>query len=445
MAGIIVLLLFPISHINGLINERQKLQASVIADIAQRSSRSQIIAGPIIIQPYVKTEKVWRRNKNSGDKYEEDVKTRGEIVILPDNLELKSKLTNETRRRGIYTAQLYHADTEIKGHIKVAKDFGLSNIEQYEFFDAFVIVSTSDMRGFESTVNLSIADQRYEFMPGTGHQAFSEGIHAMLPAFDISKNKTYDFEIAFTLQGTEKLAFIPIGKESTLHMQSDWPHPSFQGNYLPVEYNINNEGFSAKWRASYFSTNLGNVVNGCVKVGNCNALEKKSFRVDLFSPVNVYVKSHRAIKYALLFIVLTFTSFFLFELLKSLKVHPVQYILVGVALALFYLLLMSLAEHFAFAFAYLVASITCVSLISFYMGHTLGSFKRALGFGLALGLLYGMLYGLLSSEDYSMLLGTILIFSILSVFMALTRKLDWYEIGNYLTAGDKPSNPKQEI
>jgi inner membrane protein len=197
-----------------------------------------------------------------------------------------------------------------------------------------------------------------------------------------------------------------------------------------VERSVAETGFSARWQTSYFSTNFSEYFYSCVRSNECDQYQQRQFGVSLIDPVNQYVKSDRAIKYALLFIALTFASFFLFEVLKRLQVHPVQYGLVGIALAFFYLLLLSLAEHIGFALAYVLSSVACVLLIGFYVSHVLQSIWRGIGFTAGLSFLYALLYGLLSAEDYALLMGSLLLFVLLGVFMMLTRKVDWYALGN---------------
>ena len=196
-----------------------------------------------------------------------------------------------------------------------------------------------------------------------------------------------------------------------------------------MAHEVSDSGFNARWQTSFFSTDLEEALKGCLSSNSCEIFSSRHFGVSLVNPVDQYLKSDRAIKYALLFIALTFAGFFLFEVLKCLAVHPVQYGLVGMALAFFYLLLLSLAEHIGFSLAYVISSSACVLLIGFYVSYVLKSFVRGWGFSAGLAALYGLLYGLLGAEDYALLLGTLLLFGLLGVVMVLTRKLDWYSVG----------------
>jgi inner membrane protein len=207
-------------------------------------------------------------------------------------------------------------------------------------------------------------------------------------------------------------------------------NPSFNGQYLPVQHQIGTAGFTAQWSASFFSTNLEEALRRCVEDnGSCDEFNSRVLGVSFVDPVDRYLETDRALKYAFLFISLTFAGFFLFEVLKKLAVHPIQYSLVGAALALFYLLLLSLSEHLGFALAYVLSSGVCVALIGFYVSGILGSARRGIGFAGGLAALYGALYVLLSADDYALLMGSALLFGLLAVVMVLTRGVDWSSPG----------------
>jgi inner membrane protein len=221
-----------------------------------------------------------------------------------------------------------------------------------------------------------------------------------------------------------------VGRDSQISLSSNWRSPSFIGHYLPVTHKIGAAGFDAQWSTSFFSTNLEESLHRCSDgEGQCDEFASRVLGVSFVDPVDQYLRTDRAIKYGFLFISLTFAGFFLFEVLGQLAVHPMQYTLVGSALALFYLLLLSLSEHLGFAVAYLLSSVACVALIGFYVSGILRSAKRGLGFAGALALLYGMLYALLSADDYALLMGSILVFGLLAVVMVLTREVDWTSLG----------------
>jgi len=241
---------------------------------------------------------------------------------------------------------------------------------------------------------------------------------------------TIDFRIALTLAGTGAFNLVPVGRESRVQLRSDWPHPSFVGDFLPVKREVSDAGFDAEWQTSFFATNMEDVLARCAQSSTgCEALAGSSFGVSFIDPVDQYLKSERAAKYAFLFIGLTFAGFFLMEVLRRVSVHPIQYGLVGLALAMFFLLLLSLSEHLGFALAYLIAAAACVSLVGYYVRHVLGSRAQGLGFAAALASLYALLYGILSSEDYALLMGSLLVFGILAAIMVLTRGVSWSKLG----------------
>jgi len=435
IALLILLLLIPLLMIDGVIDERQQLRDGVLDDIARSSSYSQQLSGPVMVVPYRKVVRTWKTNEKTSQRYEEVGEERGRLYFLPERFELDGQVETELRKRGIYEARLFHADNRINGHFTVPAQLGIKeNFTDYQFDAPFLAVGISDIRGIENALKLEVDGQRLDFVPGSEVGWIGEGVHVTLPALDIGKATQLTFAFDLRLQGTGSLKVLPVGKTSSVSLKANWPHPSFVGNFLPAKREINDQGFSADWQTSFFSTNLQESMDRCI-VGDCDGLNGRSFGVSFIDPVDQYLKSDRAIKYALLFIVLTFAGFFLFEVLKSLAVHPVQYALVGVALAFFYLLLLSLSEHIGFALAYLLSASGCVLLIGFYVCHVLRSVRHGLNFSAGLAALYGLLYGLLSAEDYALLMGSLLLFCLLGVFMVLTRRLDWYAIAQ------KPAKP----
>lgn len=436
IALLILLLLIPLLMIDGIIDDRQQLRDGVLEDIARSSSYSQQLSGPVMVVPYRKVVRTWKTNEKTNQRYEELGEERGRLYFLPERFELDGQVQTELRNRGIYEARLFHADNRINGHFSLPAQLGIQeDFADYQFDAPFLAVGISDIRGIENALKLEVDGQRLDFVPGTQVGWLGEGVRVTLPVLDTGKATELAFGFDLRLQGTGSLQVLPVGKTSHVSLAANWPHPSFIGNFLPGKREISDQGFSADWQTSFFSTNLQEAMNRCVTGNDCEAFNGRSFGVSFIDPVDQYLKSDRAIKYALLFIVLTFAGFFLFEVLKSLAVHPVQYALVGVALAFFYLLLLSLSEHIGFALAYLLSASGCVLLIGFYVCHVLHSVRHGLSFSAGLAALYGLLYGLLSAEDYALLMGSLLLFGLLGVFMVLTRKLDWYVIGQ------KPAKP----
>lgn len=438
IALLIVLLLIPLLMIHGVITDRQQLRDDVLQDIARSSSYSQRLNGPVLVVPYRKTVREWKLNEKLNERYEETREVRGHLYFLPEQFALDGQVQTEVRARGIYQARLFHADSRISGRFVLPEQLGISeDFADYRFDPAYLAVGISDIRGIENALKLELGGEQLAFSPGTQVAWLGEGVHVMLPEQDSKKPAPFDFAFDLRLQGTEQLQVVPVGKTSQVKLASNWPHPSFIGNFLPAQREVTAQGFSAHWQTTFFSTNLEEALSSCLAERGCDDFNSRSFGVSFIDPVDQYLKSDRAIKYALLFIALTFAGFFLFEVLKSLAVHPIQYALVGFALAFFYLLLLSLSEHIGFGPAYLISAAACVLLIGFYVCHVLRSVAHGLGFSAALAALYGLLYGLLSAEDYALLMGSLLLFGLLGTVMVLTRKLDWYGVGKRKEVGDE--------
>lgn len=440
IALLILLLLIPLSMIEGLVEERQALRDEVLQDIARSSSYSQQLTGPLLVVPYLKTIRSWQVAETIGadgkvvaarERVEKQVP--GRLYFLPEQFALNGKINLSTRYRGIYAARLYAAQNDISGHFVLPERFGIrEDFADYQFEPAFIALGISDIRGIRNGLQLQFNGQSVTFEPGSQVKLLGNGVHATLPALNAQQPGKLAFAIELALQGSGRLDIVPVGRESNVTLRANWPHPRFDGSFLPVTHQVKADGFTAQWQTSFFATNLEEALQTCVGKGECEAFSSRSFGVSFIDPVDQYLKSDRAIKYALLFIALTFAGFFLFEVLKRLAVHPVQYGLVGMALALFYLLLLSLAEHLPFASAYVIAATACVLLLAVYLSSVLRSLMRGGVFAASLGALYALLYGLLSAEDYALLMGSLLVFGLLAGVMLLTRKLDWYGLGKTL-------------
>ena len=439
---LIMLLMIPLLLIGGMVSDRQALRDGVLADIARSSSAAQALTGPLLVVPYRKTVREWKTHKKTAERYLEEREYRGRLYFLPERFELNGQIATEQRSRGIYQARLYHSDNQITGYFQLPARYGIGeDYADYRFEPAFLSVGISDIRGIENDLKLRLNGRELAFAAGSADRLLNSGVHAPLPALDGVNGQRLDFAFDLKLQGTAQLSVTPLGRETLVQLSSDWPHPSFIGEFLPVTREINGNGFSARWQTSFFATNFAEALDDCVSRDDCHAFNSREFGVSFVDPVDQYLKTDRAIKYALLFIALTFAGFFLFEVLKRLAVHPVQYGLVGLALALFYLLLLSLSEHLPFATAYAVAASACVALLGVYLASVLRSVLRGAVFAASLAALYALLYGLLSAEDYALLMGSLLVFGLLAGVMLLTRKLDWYAVGSSAVAQEATINP----
>ena len=411
--GLIVLLLIPIFMIQNLIDERSELQQQVQADIAKSSSDEQQVIGPFIHAQYLETVTV-------------DGKTSEQLMnmtLLPESLNVSSNLATFEKYRGIYKALLYRSQNQFEGRFKTS---ALAVLADKKIKRLNLILAISDIRGIGQGSHINVNERSYELLPGTQLDQLPQGIRVELDYETIRKSEVLPYQIGLNLQGMRQLSFAPVGKNSSLTMQADWPHPSFVGDYLPIESSISARDFSASWQTNYFATNLKELFNRCLFRNECTLFKQRNMGVNLVDSVNHYLKNYRASNYAILVIVLIFASFFLLEVLRDEPIHPVQYGFVGLALAVFYLLLISLSEHLGFNIAYLLSALASAILLSVYVAGMLKNSKHGGLFLCGVLFIYSLLYGLLSAEDYALLMGSVLVFVVLSLIMMLTRRVNWY-------------------
>ena len=452
---------WAVMYINSLISERQYRQEEVKQQIASSSAGAQTIVGPVLSIPYI--EEYSETVTENKVKKVEKRKVEYVVYALPENLELSGGFTNEYKSLGIYKALMYQLGGNIKGTFKFDADFKIT--PQHEdgkitLLPAYVSLGISDTRGINGKPELTLNNQTYEFEQGSNLAALGNGIHADLGKLEVVAAKNLTFEFKLNLRGMENFNFTPIADNNKIALQSSWQHPHFNGSYLPA-HKITPAGFEAKWAVSSLSssnqtsllnmleqrwneksavaaaTNAATTATDVTRAASYPAAAQnvqvgalESLSIGFVEPINVYSQSDRATKYGLLFIGLTFAGFFIFEILKRLRIHPAQYTLVGLAMALFYLLLISLSEHISFALSYLIASFACVSLLGYYLTYVLKSKSHGFMFAGLLTALYGALYGILASEDNALLMGSLLVFGLLAVTMIITRKVDWYQISS---------------
>lgn len=430
--ALMLALLVPIGMISGLVSERQAQREGVLQEIAQSASGTQQVMGPVLVLPYrvtsvVQEEVLIHQNGQANTvTRNKTVYADKVLTVLPEALKLDGKVATKTLYRGLYQALTYSSDMALSGHF-VVDAVSLARDPSVTLGQAYLAVGISDVRGIRNAPRVVWQGQPLAFEPGIALQGLGSGIHAPLKNFGFHELARIDFSMQLELLGTQALSFVPVGRATQVSLTADWPHPSFFGRSLPADRAVRESGFDAKWQSSWFNNDLNQVIAKLAS-GEDRGADTHAFGVRFIQPVDEYQETNRALKYAILFVVLTFTGFFLFEILKSLPIHPMQYALVGAALAMFYLLLVALSEHIAFAWAYLAAGGGCVALISFYLAHVLRRWQRGAGFGALLALLYATLYGLLLSEDNALLLGALLLFGVLAAVMVLTRKLDWYQL-----------------
>jgi inner membrane protein len=423
-----LVLIVPLGAVRAVVQERHELSNSVLHDIKVSGVSEQRVLGPLVVVPYERTSPAEAIDAATGAKTVLMKTESGHLHFLPDALDVRAEVDTELRHRGIYSALMFNAKHEISGSFTIPEGFGVrpGPSTSYAWGEPYLVLGLTDTRGIRSAPALLWDDRLHDWASGT--RGFPiHGIHGPLdPAR--TDGQRHSFLITLDLQGTQAIEYVPVGKETSVSMKARWPHPSFGGNFLPVSRTIDSTGFRATWKTSHLASNIEDTLAACLRDVCGSAVTALS--VTFVDPVDVYLKSERAAKYGFLFVALTFVVFFLFEVLKKLAIHPVQYGLVGVALAMFFLLLLALAEHIEFALAYGVASAACIGLIAFYLSFVLGSVRRALGFTALLAALFGALYVLLASEDMALLLGAGLLFAILAAVMLVTRRVDWYRLSS---------------
>ena len=430
-----VLLWIPLKMISGKISERSNLQQQVEREIESTAFGAQRVVGPIVvlacIEDYVE-ETVAASHRDDTVRRERKSRPCPNSYVFPDELTITGELPTEVRRRGIHAVRLYQSTLAFRGSFRLPDEPKQVPNATRRWSDAALFVAVGDLRGLKNVPTLTLGTRQIAFQPGTRLIDAGPGIHVPidLPATGTATDQTF----AFTMQlhGMSRLAFVPMAKAFTANLKSPWPHPSFDGQFLPDARAIGDQGFRATWTVNHFAaggTVAWSEILRSGKLDSANALG-----VSLIDPVNVYSQSYRAAEYGMLLVGLTFALFLLLEVVKRWQVHAVQYGLIGLAQAVFFLLLLALAEHIGFAAAFLIAASACIALLTFYIRYVVGSIARAVAFGVYFVALYGTIYVMLSSEDSALLLGSVLVFAVLAATMIATRRLDWFSLSASLRA-----------
>ncbi|PLV62923.1 cell envelope integrity protein CreD [Erwinia sp. B116] len=416
LAGCLLLLLVPLSQLNSLIAERSAWRDTVADKLSQSTSGPQRLLGPLIVVPYSITRLV-----SDGEKTQPQ---RLDYLryYLPEELKIVGDQQVEPRTIGIYQGQVWRSGLTVNARFDRSR---LSDLQKPEIVigEPRVVLVVGDSRGISAVSALETGGQPIDFQPGSELDGNGEGLHAVLPPA-LLQQPTLQLSFTLKLQGTQQLQVVPLGKNSRFDLKSNWPHPGFTGGFLPERREVSAQGFSASWQSSWFANNLNSRFHDDARI---QAQLLPAFSATVVNPVDQYQLTQRAVKYAILLIGLTFMTFFLFETLSALRVHPMQYLLVGLSLVMFFLVLLALSEHIGFNLAWLAASLTCAAVNGFYLQAILGG-RRALLFTGGLLLLDAVLWQLLQSEDSALLLGTGVLMVALATVMGLTRKIDWYAL-----------------
>ena len=417
LLGCILLLLVPLFMVGNLISERESYRNEVENTLRQSTSGPQQLVGPLVAIPV--TETYFKAEDGKQVEY----KKRYMHFILPESLQVNGNQHVETRSIGIYDGQIWNTE------LKINARFTLEELDQLKgetmtLGQPFIVVGVGDSRGIGAVSVSKINGETLSIEPGAGVYGSLSGIHIPLSNKALEA-KSFPLEMSLNLTGTGSFAVVPVGRNSAMTLNSNWPHPGFMGNYLPVKHQISDSGFQANWQSSWFANNLGGWFNDN-EVPEWRAIP--AFSVTVATPADQYQLTDRAIKYAILLIALTFMAFFVFETLTGLRLHPMQYLLVGLSLVLFYLVLLAMSEHVGFTPAWIIASLVGAAMNGVYLQAVLKSWKRSGIFVLALLGLDVVMWFLLRSEDSALLLGSAVLALALFAVMYLTRHFDWYSL-----------------
>ena len=407
---LIIIMLIPAAMLSNLVSERASRQTEVIQEVSSKWASGQTITGPVVVVPYV-------GHADSNKIY------HSTFYLLPEQLNINGKVLPEIRHRSLYDVTLYRSALSLSGSFDPASIQKLGIAPQdIQWDQAEILLGLDDMRGLEDDVhlqwdaNLSILEAG---LPD--NNLVKEGLRAKV-VLDTQKKMTFNIEVKF--KGSEYLYFTPLGKSTDVQITSPWKDPAFDGQYLPTQpAKITDSGFLAQWKILQASRSYPQAWKAATQYD----ISKSSFGVKLLQPTDSYAKTQRSVKYAILVIALTFTIFFFIEIFQKRQVHPIQYILVGIALCIFYTLLLSISEYTGFNNAYLIAAVATVSLIGFYVWSVFKKGKTAIGFTTALAGLYLYIFVLIQLQDYALLCGSIGLFVILAIIMYFSRKVDWYQ------------------
>ncbi|MEG1735858.1 MAG: cell envelope integrity protein CreD [Comamonas sp.] len=442
---VLALLMAGLSMIQDVVQDRIRNRDYAVQSVVASLAGSQTLIGPALVQNCTET------TSTSNGKKVEYTTREFQRLLLPDDLRHDASAHMEERSRGLHHVNAYVLHDQVSASFSNAAQY----LETPKPSEPHAVVrcqevnlafALSDPRGIRSA-SIEANGKDLSVESGTPLNRYSKGIQAEVMPAILKKGEPLNVSMKLQLVGTENLAFTPIATESKVTLTADWPHPSFGGSFLPTRREITDSGFTASWELSSLAssarqafTRQQNLCSGSYRSEGMTYTSAEAARdnsgpclesmsTEFVNPVNVYSLSERATKYGVLFVVLTFVAVGLFEVMKQLRVHAVQYLLVGSALCSFFLLLISLSEHLGFATSYVIAASACVALLAFYASHILGSVKRGLPFALAISTLYALLYVLLQLEQTALVVGSIALFAVLALVMIFTRHVDWYAFG----------------
>lgn len=425
VASVLALLLVlqvPISMIRGIIDERRQTREDARAEVTATWGGPQSLVGPRLVVPLTR----------SGN--DTDLRRPATVTFLPAELIVDADVVAQPLRRGLFTVPAYRASVRLEGSFDELDPGGLGLTSSDLLWDeARLVLEVTEPRGLGAGSALSWDAEAMPILPGSGHvDPARAGVHARVP---IGENEGAGFRLGLELKGSGELRLAPFGETTRMSITSNWGDPSFVGGWLPDERSVEDSGFEATWRVPFLGRDYPQQWTSAADPHE-RVLES-SFGVALLSSVDHYRMSERSTKYAALFLALTFGLLWLFDVTMGVRVHPIQYLFVGAAMCLFYLLELSLGEHLGFGAAYGIASASVVILVATYTKAVLGSSVRGATVGGAMALLYAYLMALLTLEEYALLAGSVGLFVVLAVIMHQTRWIDWHRLGEEVAGADR--------
>lgn len=427
IAALALLMLIPLAQVNDLVAEREGRAREATQKIAERWGAQQLVGAPVLVVP-VRRKEFRERIVAPGTTPIKELTTVEELeYLLADRSAIAGTLAPELRRYGIYEAAVYTVELSFEGRFAAADIAALAAADAEPQWQRVELrVPIADVRGIRRISTLRVGDRDLAFGADV---AGIDGISAVSVAMPLDPSAlagTLPFSFTLTLAGTERLAVLPLARETSLHLASAWRDPGFDGAFLPARRRVDTGGFEADWHVLDLNRALPQHWREIDPMRN--AMLASSFGITLTQPAGSYQQNVRAGKYGVLFIALTFVAFFLFEVLRGLRMHPVQYLLIGLALCTFYVVLLALSEQIGFGPAYAIAAACVVAMIGGYAGVVLAARRAGVVLGALVAVIYGLLYGLVVSEDYALLMGSLALLAAVAALMYLTRRVDWYAV-----------------
>lgn len=419
VALVALVVLVPVQMLRGLIEERARLRQEAVASVARGWGGEQVVGGPILAIPVTLAPDGVRAPTAEIDWF-----------VLPESLTLESelKVLEERRKLGVYEVPVYvatlHAEATFNIESRIAELMQSQSGAVVHLDRARLVVPVSDSRGLREVrvTGAGVADGSFEPEADFPIKALSIALRSDA---QIEKG-AHQFDLTLQVAGTHSLAFLPTARSTTVALSGNWTDPGFTRGFLPIDRSVSNGRFNARWQVLDLNRAFGSSWFGSSGVA-ASAVYESTFGVELVQPVDLYQQADRSVKYAGLFIALSLLTLFVWEHLARRPLHPIQYALMGLALSVFYLLLLALAEHVGFTVAYTCAAVALCGLLGVYLSGAFNSALSGSGAGAIFAGVYGLLYLLVTSEDYSLLAGSLAVFALLATAMVLTRRLDWYQ------------------